>query len=77
MHFAYALHEGASVSFDVLDMAGRVVSRLEPGEKAAGEWSEAWRATDGAGQALHAGIYFVRMRTGGRVIGTRKITLLE
>jgi hypothetical protein len=77
MRFAYALHEPGAVSFDVVDMLGRIVSRLDPGEKSAGEWSETWAATDGSGQALHPGIYFVRMHAGGQIIGTRKLTLLE
>ena len=36
MRFDYALHDGGEVAFDVIDMAGRRVSRFEPGQKTAG-----------------------------------------
>ncbi len=77
MRLAYALHEPGDVSFDVIDMAGRLVSKVTAGERGTGTWSEAWSATDAGGQALAPGIYFVRMWAGARVVGTRKVTLLE
>ncbi len=77
LHLQYALHDAAEVTFDVIDMAGRRVAHLSPGAKGAGEWTEAWAATDEQGRALPSGLYFVRMRLGDRVVGTQKLTLLE
>jgi hypothetical protein len=77
MRFDYALHDGGEVALDVIDMAGRQVSRLRLGQKGAGEWTDAWPATDEAGQPLRPGMYFIRIRAGSRVVGTRKVTLLE
>jgi hypothetical protein len=77
MRFDYALHDGGEVAFDVIDMAGRRVSRFEPGQKTAGEWTDAWPATDASGRPLRPGMYFIRMRTGDHIVGTRKVTLLE
>jgi hypothetical protein len=77
MRFDFALHDPAAVSFEVMDMAGRVVSRLEPLSRGAGSWSEAWTARDARGRPLAAGLYFVRMRVGDRTVGMRKLTLLE
>lgn len=61
LRLQYALHEGGDVTFDVIDMAGRRVAHVTPGAKGAGEWSEAWAATDEL----------------GRVIGTQTLTLLD
>jgi hypothetical protein len=77
IRFDYALKQGNHVAFDVWDISGRLVSHLEPGDKGAGEWSDAWSATDTNGRPLHAGVYLVRMRAGDQVIGMRKVTLLE
>jgi hypothetical protein len=77
IRFDYALHQGNHVAFDVWDVSGRLVSHIEPGDKGAGEWSDAWSATDTNGRPLHAGVYLVRMRAGDQVIGMRKVTLLE
>jgi hypothetical protein len=73
----YALHQSNHVAFDVWDISGRLVSHMEPGDKGAGEWSDAWSAKDTNGRPLHAGVYLVRMRAGDQVIGMRKVTLLE
>ena len=77
LQFQFALHDGGDVTFDVIDMAGRRVSRFEPGTRSAGEWAVAWPATDASGRPLAPGLYFVRMRLGERTVGTSKVTLLE
>jgi hypothetical protein len=77
LHFDYALHEAGPVAFEVIDMAGRLVSRFEPASTSAGKWSAAWPGTGSSGQPLHPGVYFVRMRVGDRLVGTRKLTLLQ
>jgi hypothetical protein len=73
----YALRDGARVSFDVIDMAGRLVSRIEPGVRAAGQWQAAWEPRGADGRPLAPGVYLVRMRAGERTIGRRKLALLE
>ena len=73
----YAIRSHGSASFELLDMAGRAVSRLQLGEKGAGQWSERWDARDPSGRPLPAGLYFVRMQVDGCTVGTRKLTLLQ
>ena len=73
----YALSEGGRASFDVVDMAGRIVSHVEDGDRAAGSWSVAWTGAAPDGRHLPAGLYFVRMKVAGRVVATRRVTLLE
>jgi hypothetical protein len=77
MRLDYALRDGGEVALDVIDMAGRQVSRFKLGQKNAGEWTDAWPATDANGQRLRPGMYFIRIRAGDRVVGTRKVTLIE
>lgn len=72
----YATRGDAAATFDLLDMAGRVVARLQPGGRGAGRWSQHWDARDAKGTAVPAGLYLVRMSIGARVIGSRKLVLL-
>ncbi len=77
MRFDYALREPGTVTFEVLDLAGRRVSSLETGPRGAGTWSETWSATGPGGDRLPPGIYILRMRAGDRLVATRKVTLLQ
>src|SRR5262249_8740506 len=51
---------GASLSLDVIDLAGRARARLFSGA-ASGERSLDWRGVDANGSALGAGIYWLRL----------------
>jgi hypothetical protein len=57
-----ALPAGAAAALDVLDAAGRVVRALAvtPG-------GVTWDRTDDRGRPLASGVYFVRLRAGGRI----------
>ncbi len=76
LHLDFALRNGGEPVFEVVDMAGRVVAHVQPGARGAGQWTAAWAARDDGGRSLPSGLYFVRMRLDGRVVGTRKLTLL-
>ena len=75
-HIRYALREAADVRFDVVDAAGRRVSRIEEGARAPGHWSTTWSGTNEDGRRLGAGMYFLRMLVDGRVVESSKIILL-
>ena len=73
----FSLREAAKVSFDVLDMAGRVVSRIPARDWAAGRWSLDW---DGRGEnaaRLSPGMYFVQMHVNGRRMGLGRVALVR
>lgn len=71
---AFDLAAGASVAFELIDVAGRVVSSRPAEPLDAGSWSRSW---DPFVAAVGPGVYFLRMRVDGREIGERKIARLE
>jgi hypothetical protein len=73
----YALARPSQVSFEVIDLAGRVVCRLPATSTGAGRWSQAWDGRGGSGQALAGGVYMLRMQVNGRTVATRKIMRLN
>jgi hypothetical protein len=73
----FALHDAAPVSFEVLDIAGRVVAETPDEERSAGRWTLAWDGRGRSGARLSPGVYFLRMRVAGRAIALRKFALLD
>jgi hypothetical protein len=73
----FALHEPAAVTFQVIDVAGRVVSETQDRSWSPGRWSVTWDGRGRSGEKLAAGIYFVRMRVAGQPIGLMKFALLD
>ena len=68
----FELAQPARVGFDVVNLAGRVVARVEEAPHAAGRGSVAWTP-----RGLAAGLYFARMRVDGAVVPARaKLTVL-
>jgi len=70
----FALHEAAPVSFEILDIAGRRVAETPARVWEPGRWSTTWRPE---GPRVSAGIYFVTMKVGERVIARRKFALIR
>jgi hypothetical protein len=54
--------EQAAVSLEVLDLAGRLVARLEPGAGTAGHYVQTWDGRSSAGDLVTAGIYLLRVK---------------
>lgn len=71
---AFTLPVAGPVRLDVHDASGRRVRTLAEGEHAAGRHAFTWDGRDGAGRALSAGLYFVRMEAVGRT-QSRKVVL--
>jgi hypothetical protein len=69
--FHFAVPEAGHVVITVHDLSGRVVATLMDGQASAGRGSVIWRrnASD------PAGVYFARMRIGGRTLVQRMILL--
>lgn len=74
---AFGLREATTVAFDVLDLSGRRVAALPVRDFDAGERTATWDGRGDAGARLPAGLYFVRMTAGGRVVGTTRVALLD
>lgn len=77
VHLEFMLHEPADVSFQVLDMAGRLVATLPAQAYGVGRGAIDWDRRGVGGARLPTGLYFVRMKAGDRVIGTRRCALLD
>lgn len=73
----FALHEPSAVSFQVLDVAGRVVSETPNREWSPGRWTLGWDGRGRSGTRLAPGVYFLRMSVAGRPVALKKIALLE
>lgn len=70
----FDLAGAAAVTFELVDVAGRIVARSDARAWDAGRWSQSWDLSGSARPG--AGVYFLRMRTGGQVIGTRRVVVL-
>ncbi len=77
MSFRFALHQSSAVAFDVVSVTGRIVAETSPREWAAGRWTYGWDGRDRSGERLGAGVYFVRMKVGGRVVSRQKVVRLD
>jgi len=77
VQLAFGLREAAVVSFEVHDMTGRRVATLPGQAYDPGHRTVAWDGRGERGTRLPAGIYFVRMTAGGRVVATTRCVLLD
>ncbi|MEO5987325.1 MAG: choice-of-anchor D domain-containing protein [Candidatus Eisenbacteria bacterium] len=73
--FGFSLPRAAQVTLAVHDLTGRRVSLVQEGEMSAGAHSLRWNAQDRTGQALAAGLYFVRFATPGLTRVERLVVL--
>ena len=72
----YALDSDSNVEFEIRDVTGRLVRRYDarPG---IGRHSLVWDGRDGAGRAVPAGAYFVRMAVAGRGVQSGKAVVVR
>ena len=75
--FAFTLERAAHVELDVFDAAGRHVTRVASGWRAAGAHEVAWNRRDAANHLAAAGIYYGRLRAGDGSRVTRLVFLPE
>ncbi len=72
----YNLPATSDVSLVVYDIRGRLVSRLVTGVQSAGRHTATWNGLGSGNGRVAAGIYFLRLETGGETV-TQKIVLLR
>ena len=73
----FALRQPSRVSFQVIDVAGRVVSETPERAWSGGRWSLRWDAKASSGGRLAPGVYFVRMQVDGHSAALKKLALLN
>ena len=76
MAIRFDLRETAPVTFEILDVAGRLVSRLPAQTWSAGTWTADWGGQGDDGHKLGPGIYLVRMTVAGVPASTSKFAVL-
>jgi flagellar hook assembly protein FlgD len=72
----YELPEASPVLIRVFSMLGRETSVLVDQTKQAGRYTVQWDGTDGHGNFVPSGIYFMHMQAGGYTM-VRKMTYLR
>lgn len=77
LRIAYTLAREARASFEVLDISGRVVSRIDGETRKPGRWDVTWSGDAGNGGRAAPGVYFLRMRVDGRPVEDRKVIMLR
>jgi hypothetical protein len=73
---AWGTRDAGRVDLRVYDVRGREVRVLEGGERTAGEYAATWDGRDAHGAIAEPGVYFLRLRSGGRAV-TRRIVRLD
>jgi len=73
---AYSVPTGSTrVELSIYNVAGRLVRTLVDGEMAPGGRAASWDGTDANGERVVSGIYFARLRAGGRTDETKMVLL--
>ena len=72
----YFLPVGGEVLLQIFDVQGREMRRLVDGYMEAGEWSIVWDGSNDRGDRVASGVYFMRLRAGGRS-SVKKTILLQ
>jgi FlgD Ig-like domain len=71
----FALPQAARARLAVHDAQGRLVRVLADGDQPAGELTITWDRRNDRGDRVGAGLYFLRLETGGRVLTERFVAL--
>lgn len=73
---SFFLPQSEKVSIQIFDVTGRLIKTLASAEFQAGTHQTVWSAGDEKGNAVSAGIYFLRMQT-GNYSATKKIIMIK
>ena len=71
----YRFVTAGRAAFDLLDASGRQVARMAEFDAAPGEGSLTWEARS-AGRRVPPGLYFMRLKLGGKLLSIKKFLLL-
>ena len=73
----YSLNEASQVSVEVFNVKGQLVKTLVNEYQTAGTQSVEWNGVDDNNTSVSSGVYFYKMKAGGRYTSTRKMILLK
>jgi hypothetical protein len=75
LRIGFSIAEDAPVSFELIDLAGRLVARTEATRRTSGAGELVWDLESRGAGRTPAGMYFVRMRVGSRLAGAQRVVL--
>jgi flagellar hook assembly protein FlgD len=75
-NISYILSRSERISLDIFDVNGRLVKAFTSVPADAGSHRLTWNARDNNGNAVHAGIYLLKLQT-GNYSQTTKIVLMK
>ena len=70
---AFSLARSAPTKVEVFDLSGRRVTILASGDLAAGPHEAIWNGRNDRGESAKAGVYLVRLQSGGQTLSTRVV----
>jgi hypothetical protein len=73
----FAVPRTAHVKLELYDARGRRVRTLVDQDAAAGTFTAPWDGRDQGGSRVAGGVYFARLALDGRVVESRKVTLVQ
>jgi hypothetical protein len=73
---AYTLGEHSRAIVGIYDAAGRLIARLDQGERDSGTYRLEWDGRDSSGNLVGSGVYFYRLE-GARGVAPRKMVRLK
>jgi len=73
----FAMREAGVASFEIFDMAGRMVAGIPGRRWDPGAWSVEWEGEGSNGSRMSAGIYFVQMKVNSQRVGLGRLALLR
>ncbi|MDZ7724555.1 MAG: FlgD immunoglobulin-like domain containing protein [candidate division KSB1 bacterium] len=72
----YELNRRKTIRVDIIDIQGRLVTRLVNREQSAGHYRVMWSGRDAAGNTVGSGIYWVVLKAGDDIL-QQKLTLIK
>ena len=72
----FELAEAGHVWLDIFDARGRHITKLVNRPMTAGRHDVTWQGVDSAGESVGSGVYFARLRAGGKTM-SQKLVLLK
>lgn len=76
-NIVYNLQQAGNVTIAIFNMKGKKVRTLVDEYQDAGERSVGWNGVDDNSESVSSGIYFCKMKAGGRYTSARKMLLIK
>ena len=76
-NIAYNIQQAGDVTIEVFNVKGQLVKTLVDGYQTSGNHTATWNGKDANNSSVASGVYFYKMKVGGRYTSTKKMILLK